>query len=138
MYKQWYKKEKEISVISFSYTIVHPRTMMIKSLEKKKKTLVTYMQYTYKVMWTKLIIYLFTTITGSMYLWVSEGIQHSVVRDSALIWFIRYIHYWNLQFLLSNILKLLQIFWLWVYSLSRNMLHHLRTLNKCFFLLQVN
>ena len=30
---------------------------------------------------------------------VPEGIIHPVVRASALIWFIKYIYYWNLQFL---------------------------------------
>ena len=30
---------------------------------------------------------------------VPEGIIHLVVSDSILTWFIRYIYYWNLQFL---------------------------------------
>jgi hypothetical protein len=39
------------------------------------------------------------------YLLVPEGIIHPVVSAKALTWFIRYIYYWNLQFLNNVIIN---------------------------------
>jgi hypothetical protein len=43
--------------------------------------------------------------TSAGELLVTEGIIHLVVSDSALTWFIRYIYYWNLQFLNNVIIN---------------------------------
>ena len=47
--------------------------------------------------------------TSSGGLMVPEGIIHPVVSTSELTWFIRYIYYWNLQFLHNAIINKTQV-----------------------------
>ena len=65
-------------------------------------------------MCTKIDIYVFTTITGSIPL--LAGITRPVVSASALTWFIIYFYYWNLQFLNNVIINKTKVLLLQAYA----------------------